>query len=58
MQSKLLAELFLSGFGDQIACKSGASEFYTIPTMEDKVRIHPYRFDENVVKLLAIVVVV
>ena len=41
-QIRLLTELFLCGFGDQIARRNGKSDQYNIPSMEDNVKIHPH----------------
>ena len=41
-QIRLLTELFLCGFGDQIARRNGKSDQYNIPSMEDSVKIHPH----------------
>ena len=41
-QVKLLIELFLSGFGDQIAQKISGTDEYKIPSIENPVKIHPH----------------
>ena len=40
-QIRLLTELFVTGFGDQIARRNGQSDQYNILSMTDSVKIHP-----------------
>ena len=42
IQLKLLVELFLSGFGDQIANRVEGTDQYKTVHMEDTVQIHPH----------------
>ena len=42
IQQKFLVELFLSGFGDQIAQRVSGTDQYKVPHMEDPVTIHPH----------------
>jgi len=41
-QIRLLTELFVTGFGDQIARRNGNGDQYNITSMTDEVKIHPH----------------